>query len=170
MSNSGNDKRMVWMLLGLVAGLGIATLWPHEQVKAVATDRDAQFAMSTCLVNNIGNQEAIFVLDFLTGSLKGAVMGTSGEFTNFFFRELPLDFKLNPKKEAHYCIVTGGVQLQTADASLPPAPSIVYIGELTTGRIIAYSFGYRDSAASDRPLALSPMATFPFRQPDPGAN
>ncbi|MDB5392399.1 MAG: hypothetical protein JWM11_8045 [Planctomycetaceae bacterium] len=169
MSNPGNDKRMVWMLLGLVAGLGIATLWPHEQVKASATDRDAQFAMSTCSISAIGNQEAIFVLDFLTGSLKGAILGSGGDFTHFFFRDLPVDFKLDPKKEAHYCLVTGGVQLQ-GDATVPPAPSIVYIGELTTGRIIAYSFGYRDGTVSDRPVALLPIATFPFRQPDPGAN
>lgn len=168
MSSPGNDKRMIWMLLGLVAGLGIATLWPHEQVKASATDRDAQFAMSTASVTAIGNQEAIFVLDFLTGSLKGAVLGTNGEFTHFFFRDLPLDFKLDPKKEAHYCIVSGGHQLSTQGGQLPPAPSIIYIGELTTGRIIAYGFGYRDGTAVARPVALAPIATFPFRQAEPG--
>lgn len=167
MSSPVNDKRTIQILLGLVLALGLAVVWPHEQIKASATDRASQFAMATCSVTAIGNQEAIFVLDFLTGSLKGGVLGTNGEFTNFFFRDLPLDFKLDPKKEAQYCLVTGGHQLSTQGGQLPPAPSVIYVGELTTGRIIAYGFGYRDGVAAARPVALVPIATFPFRQPEP---
>jgi len=102
----------------------------------------------------------------LTGSLKGAVLGTNGTFTHFFFRDLPLDFKFDPKKQAHYCIITGGHQL-SAGGQLPPAPSVIYVGELTTGRIIAYGFGYRDGVASATPVPLAPLATFQFRQPEP---
>lgn len=167
MSNPVGDKRVTQLLLGLVAVLGIAALWPHEQIKASATDRDAQFAMATCAVNAVGNQEGIFVLDFLTGSLKGGILGTDGQFQHFFYRDLPQDFKLDPKKQAHYCMITGGHQLSVQNAAVPPAPSIIYIGELTTGRIIAYGFGYRDGVSEARPVALTPIATFPFRQPEP---
>jgi hypothetical protein len=161
------DKRTVWMVIGLVAGLGIATLWPHEQVKAVATDRDAQFAMTTCQVGVIDPIEAIFVLDFLTGSLKGAVLNrTNASFTNFFFRDLPQDFGIDPKKEAHYCMVTGLAQLATSGAS-PPATSVIYVGEMTTGKIICYGFQFVESAQPLAPRGLYPVAKFPFREPDP---
>lgn len=167
MYQHGNDKRTVWLVIGLVAGLGIATLWPHEQAKAVATDRDAQFAMATCQVGAIDTLEAVFVLDFLTGSLKGAVLNrTNNSFTNFFFRDLPQDFGTDPKKEAHYCIVTGLAQLAAA-GNIPPASSVVYVGELTTGKIICYGYAFRESATPMAPQPLIPVAQFPFRQPDP---
>lgn len=167
MSQHGNDKRTVWLVIGLVAGLGIATLWPHEQAKAVATDRDAQFAMTTCQVGAIDTMEAIFVLDFLTGSLKGAALNrTNNSFTNFFFRDLPQDFGTDPKKEAHYCIVTGLAQLAAA-GNTPPASSVVYVGELTTGRIICYGFRFQESARPLPPQPLALIARFPFREPDP---
>lgn len=162
-----NDKRTVWMVIGLIGGLAIATLWPHEEAKAVATDRDAQFAMATCQVGVIDPVEAIFVLDFLTGSLKGAVLNrTNATFTNFFFRDLPGDFGVDPKKEAHYCIVTGLAQM-AQQGSIPPATSVIYVGELTTGKIICYGFTFRESNAILPPRALVPMARFPFREPDP---
>ena len=162
-----SDKRTVWLTIGLMAGLGIATLWPHEQVKAVATDRDAQFAMTTCQVGVIDPIEAIFVLDFLTGSLKGAVLNrTNAQFTNFFFRDLPQDFGIDPKKEAHYCIVTGQAQMASAGAQ-PPAPSVIYVGELTTGKIICYGFTFAESARPLAPRGMIRMAGFPFREPEP---
>lgn len=166
MSNPGNDKRLMWMLLGLVAGLGIASLWPHEQAKASATDRDAQFAMATCAISAQSNQEAVFVLDFLTGSLKGAILGADGVFANFFIRDLAADFELDPKKEAHYCIVSGGHQLAGA-GPVPPAASVLYIGELTSGRIAAYGFNFRDGVVAERPVPLVLLHSFPFRQPKP---
>lgn len=162
MSIPGKDKRLVWMLLGLVAGLGIATLWPHEQVKASATDRDAQFAMTTCAISAHSNQEAVFVLDFLTGSLKGAILGADGEFSYFYIRDLATDFELDPKKEAHYCMVTGGHQLAAGGAG-----SVLYVGELTTGKIAAYGFSYQNGAVAERPVPLVLLHSFPFRQPKP---
>ncbi len=162
-----SDKRTVWMVVGLVAGMGIATLWPHEEVQAVATDRDAQFAMTTCQVGVIDPIEAVFVLDFLTGSLKGAVLNrTNASFTNFFFRDLPQDFGIDPKKEAHYCMVTGLAQLANVGAN-PPATSVIYVGELTTGKIICYGFSFSESARPLAPRTLVPVARFPFREPDP---
>lgn len=162
-----NDKRTVWMVIGLVGGLAIATLWPHEQAKAVATDRDAQFAMATCQVGVIDPVEAVFVLDFLTGSLKGAVLNrTNASFTNFYFRDLATDFGIDPKKEAHYCIVTGLAQLAATGAN-PPATSVVYVGELTTGKIICYGFRFTESARIMPPRPLEVVSKFPFREPDP---
>lgn len=167
MSQQRHDGRAVWLTMGVLGGLAIAAYWPHEQVRAVSTDRDAQFAMATCQVGAIAAQEAIFVLDFLTGSLKGGVLSQNGTFSTFYYRDLPKDFGLDPKKEAHYCIVTGLATLSTQSSNVPPAPSVVYIGELTTGKIVAYGFGYREGSRTATPVALTPIAQFPFREPEP---
>lgn len=160
-----SDNRTVWMMIGLLAGLGIATLWPHEQARATAVDRDAQFAMTTCQVAPIDPVEAVFVLDFLTGSLKGAVLNrTTGLFASFYFRDLPQDFQIDPKKEAHYCIITGNAQMAINNAANPPATSVVYVGELTTGRIIAYGFS---QAGGGGPRQMFKFSEFQFREPEP---
>ena len=106
------DRRFVWILVGLGAGLGIGYFWPHEPAYAVATDRDAQFAMTTCNVSLLDPIEGIFVLDFLTGSLKGAVLNRqAGKFYSFYYRDLASDFRVDPKAEPHYSIVTGTATL-----------------------------------------------------------
>ncbi len=162
-----NGKLTLGIVIGLAAGLAIATIWPHEQAQAAVTDRDAQFAMTTCQVNAVDGSEAIFVLDFLTGSLKGAALHRSGKFTNFYFKDLASDFRINPKKEAHYCIVPGMASVNTSGGALP-APSVLYVGELTTGRIICYAFAAtRDTGTIQAPTSLLKVAEFPFREPDP---
>ena len=169
MNRQGNGRLTLGIVIGLVAGLGIAALWPHEQARAVATDRDAQFAMTTSQVSAIDGLEAVFVLDFLTGSLKGAVLHrNTGKFTNFYYRNLAKDFRINPKKEAHYCIVPGMAQLN-AEGSVAPAPSVIYVGELTTGRIISYAFAAARDGGGEvhAPIEMVQGSDFPFREPDP---
>src|SRR5690606_31555016 len=102
------DHRGVWVVLGLVAGLAVTAFWPHEQAYAVATDRDAHFAITTLNVGVIDPIEGVFVLDFLTGSLRGAVLNRQvGKFTAFYERDLAVDFGLDPKTEPRFAIVSG---------------------------------------------------------------
>lgn len=162
------QKRVVWFTIGALAGAMFISLWPKEQALAVASDRSDQFSMATCQVNLLEPLEAIFVLDFLTGSLKGATLSRQGTgFTSFFFRNLPADFGLDPKKEAKWVMVTGQAQLQ-ARGNPVPAQSVVYVGELTTGKIICYGFTSSNAQRATPPQALTPVATFPFREPDVG--
>jgi len=162
------DKRAVWFVLGVFAGLAVASIWPKEEALAVGTDRDAQFALTTCQVSVLDPLEAIFVLDFLTGSLKGAVMNRqAGAFTSFYFRNLAADFQLDPKKEARWSIITGQAQL-AARGGASPAQSVIYVGELTTGKINCYGFSWRETPRPTPPQPLTPVAMFPFREPDVG--
>ena len=83
MQPNSNERRLVWMGMGLMAGLCLAYIWPHEMAHAVATDRDDRFAMCTVDVG-FGNADAVFVLDFLTGRLQGAMLNQqTASFTNF---------------------------------------------------------------------------------------
>src|SRR5689334_4178618 len=99
------DRRMVWLLLGVLAGIGLSALWPTEQVHAIATDRSDRFAVCTVDVGP-GTPDAVFVLDFLTGRLTGAMLNPqSGIFTNFYFRNVAADFIIDPNAKAKYAII-----------------------------------------------------------------
>ena len=62
----------VGVVIGLLAGLMIAGLWPDTPLHAVATDRSESFALATGFVDQ--DAEAVFYLDSLTGTLRAAVL------------------------------------------------------------------------------------------------
>ena len=109
--------------------------------------------------------DGVFVLDFLTGSLKGGVLNRQhGKFTAFYFRDLAKDFKVDPQAEPHYAFVTGTAQL-TGEGGSTPASGVVYVGELTSGIIRCYAFPWRESNEPVRPVMMTPIDQFPFRAP-----
>src|SRR5438105_1257650 len=71
------DGRAAWLVVGLVAGLGVSSFWPHEAAYAT-TDRSTQFAMCSGPVGGFVGLtnpiDGVFTLDFLTGDLKWAVL------------------------------------------------------------------------------------------------
>lgn len=164
MTRSISDSRGVWCVVGLVAGLGIATLWPHEPALASATDRTAQFSMATASVNPITPLEGVFVLDFLTGSLKGAVLNEqSYTFTQFYYRDLAQDFKVDPKKEPSYAMVTGVANINSRPG-FQASNGVIYIAELSSGRVAAYGFAYTVARVPQPPIKLIPLDNFQFRE------
>src|SRR5437588_3749282 len=79
MRNMMAVNRMTWLAGGLVAGLAIAYFWPHEPTYATTADRDTQFSMVTVPVGTSAAgvndpMEAVFIIDFLPGLLRGAEM------------------------------------------------------------------------------------------------
>ena len=149
MNSMTADRRMVWLLTGVIAGLGLAALWPAEPVHAIATDRSDRFAICTVDVGP-GTSDAVFVLDFLTGRLTGALLNSqSGIFTNFYFRNVAADFIVDPNTKAKYAIIPGAGFLNTG-GGLTTASGVVYIGELSSGKLVAYRFPYRNSARPPR--------------------
>jgi hypothetical protein len=164
MTRSISDSRGVWCVVGLVAGLGIATLWPHEPALASATDRTAQFSMATASVNPITPLEGVFVLDFLTGTLRGAVLNEqSALFTQFYYRDLAKDFNVDPKKEPSYAMVTGVANIN-ARPGFQASNGVIYIAELSSGLVRAYGFSYTVARAPMPPIPMVPLDKFPFRQ------
>lgn len=167
MSNRVTDHRMIWLAIGVAAGLCLSYFWPHEPALAVTTDRNSKFAMATCEISSVsayGGAEGIFVLDFLTGQLTGAILNNkTGTFTYRCSRSIANDFKVDPKAEPHYAIVTGSANLPNK-GNANPASGVIYIGELSSGQVICYSFPYR---FTNRPtvVPLTKLAWFPFRDP-----
>jgi hypothetical protein len=127
---------ITWLLLGLMAGLLIS--FTRAPVHAVATDRHENFVICTGPVDT--DVEAVYFLDHLTGDLTGAVLSTqSGKFNTLYRHNILNDLKVDPSKNPRYLMVTGQANLRRGASRLRPALSCVYVAELTTGRIAAYT-------------------------------
>ena len=168
MTTNLSNRRAVWFVLGTLAGLGLSAFWPVEHVHALATDRSDRFSVTTVTVGPT-SPDAVFVLDFLTGRLTGALINQqSGVFTNFYFRNLAADFGVPRDAKPRYAIMTG-LGNMTSGSGLSTAQGIIYIGELNSGKLAAYRFPYRISRVPIlEPLPVELIAFFPFRDPEPG--
>jgi hypothetical protein len=160
-----------WLAGGLLAGLAIAWMWPHELTYANTADRDSQFMMITVPVGNAGVGildpiDAVFILDFLTGQLKGACLNRqTGTFTSSYARDLAKDFNVPGNAEPHYTMASGYAQMP-AQGGLTMASGILYVGELRSGQMAAYAFPWKEQGMG-APVALTPLSTYQWKQPAP---
>ena len=160
MTVASTDRRWLWMSIGLAAGLVIAFVWPHEHAAAVVSDRNDKFAMVTAQFDVTDFVEGVFVLDFLTGQLRGSVMDPrGGKFSAMFTRNVAADFQVNPNEPGTYAIVSGRTNLPSTRGGRP-ATSCIYIAELTSGKVVCYSFPVNARGAAP----LTPIDTFQFRE------
>ena len=158
------DNRKMYLALGLVAGLAISYIWPQQPARAVGTDRDAQFSMTTMRVSPDG-LEAIFVLDYLTGQLTGGAMSRQqSKFMVRYMRNLSNDFGVDTETEPRYAVISGVGQLQNRAGRGTRATSLLYVGELKSGKVIAYAIDWQDTR---RPVVspIEPVDSFFFRKP-----
>jgi hypothetical protein len=162
---------MMWLATGLAAGLAVAYFWPPERAYATNADRDANFAMVTIPVgtNVAGIQDAldgVFILDFPTGQLKGAVINRqTGKFTALYFRDLAKDFKVDPDAQPHYAMVTGYGQV-AGQAGLSFSAGILYVAELSSGKLAAYTFPWKEVLRpAGQNVQLYPLDVIQWRQP-----
>lgn len=145
-----SNRRMVWLVAGLLAGLGATYFWPQEPAYANTADRDKSFALITVPVGmsaaGINDPlEGVFVLDFLTGKLQGAVLHrTAGQFAAFYERDLQKDFELKRGADPRFAIASGYAGL-AGQQNVTFASGIIYIAELNTGKLRAYAFPYREA-------------------------
>ena len=165
MQSRTSERRLAWMGMGLVAGLCLAYFWPHEMAHAVATDRSDRFAVCTIDVG-FANPEAVFVLDFLTGRLQGAMLNQqTAMFTNFWARNIAADFQVKSDSgaKAKYVIIPGRADL-TSQGGITTATGVLYIGELTSGKVGVYRFPFRTSKQPLPVQPIEPFDYFPFRE------
>jgi hypothetical protein len=149
--------------VGVAAGLCLSYFWPHEPALAVGTDRSEKFALSIVPVSD--EVDAIFVLNFLTGRLQGHVMSDKFlKFSHAYYRNVFEDFELPQSAKPVYAIV-GGRTLLTSTGPGTMAHGVVYIGELTTGLVNAYSFQYNETNQRLPPQPMMPLDQFQFSEP-----
>lgn len=165
----------VWLLAGLLLGLIISGLWPRQPLHAVATDRAETFAIATGPVDE--EVEAVYFLDFLTGTLRAGVLSNQGQgFQSLYQTNVTTDLRafielrnaeirarnaalirkgLPPQPEVewptspNYLMVTGIADVRRgATARMRPALSTVYVAETNTGIVMAYVMPWDSSAYS----------------------
>ena len=164
MNSRANERQLVWLICGVIGGLCLAYVWPHEHVYAGATDRDANFAICTVEVGP-GTPDAVFVLDFNTGKLQGAMLSPQTQtFTNFWFAHVAQDFKVPKKGKFTMIPGSGFLNAPNQGNGQAIATGVLYIGEVTTGMVGCYRFGYVNARAPMPPEPLQPVDVFPFRE------
>ncbi|NQT38108.1 MAG: hypothetical protein HQ581_11495 [Planctomycetes bacterium] len=165
MSRSWKPYWFVWLILGLGIGLTVSGLWPNTPLHATATDRFEKFAVATGSVDD--EREAVYFLDFYTGELRAAVIGTFGWKFNSFFRANVLgdlnalmmqerggdggDAAGGPLvtgRDTRYLLVTGRADLKARGAAQTrPGAAIVYVIEVESGWLLAYAIPWNRTIA-----------------------
>ncbi|GAB4151450.1 MAG: hypothetical protein Tsb009_26870 [Planctomycetaceae bacterium] len=157
-----SENRFVWLAVGLIAGLGVSYFWPHEPALATGNDRDAKFGMLTTPM--APNVEGVFVLDYLTGQMTGAVLNSAtGKFNHVYLRNVAVDFNVDPKAQPHYAFVAGQAALPRRVGVVPGA-SVIYVGELSSGKVLAYGMNYPRTTRAVPPQKFILFGAFPFRE------
>ena len=162
-----------WLLalaLGLVVGLILGGLWPHTPLHATATDRVDNFALATGPVDD--TTEAVYYLDFLSGTLRGAVLSnTTQNYQAVYETNIHADLAnviamhnqnlapagrgtqpvqdLQIPANPSYMMVTGAIDIRrVAGQRRRPPRSALYVAEANTGIVLAYVIPWSPEAHS----------------------
>lgn len=164
MSVNRTNYKLVWLTAGLVAGISVASIWPHEPLSAATADRNEKFGLITAAVNS--EAEAVFVIDYLTGRLSGALLNRTRQgtaFVNFYYRNLAEDFKVGASGEPYYAVSSGIASIPNSGGN-QWGLSALYVAELTSGKVGAYAIPFQISQRPLPPQPLTPIDSFPFRE------
>jgi hypothetical protein len=156
--------------IGLAIGLMAGGLWPQTSLHATATDRVDSFAIATGPVDD--EVEAIYFLDFLSGDLRAMVLGKQvGGFCGLFSINAGQHLGVDPGKNPRYLMATGLVNLRHGGSRMQPSRAVVYVAEVTSGKVGAYAIPWNASmSAPGQKIVqnLVPVAMDQFRTPPAG--
>jgi hypothetical protein len=160
-------QKLVWMAAGLVVGFVLGGFVGHSPLHAVATDRQENFAIATCPVNE--DQEAVVFLDFLTGDLKATLFNTiQAEPTVgvIYSKNILADMAIDATKNPKFLMVTGRLQLRP-QSQLQFGASVIYVAEVNSGKVGVFAMPYSLAALQKAQGATGEFRTIfvgPFRQ------
>jgi hypothetical protein len=166
MKTHANESRLLWLLCGVVGGLCLAYFWPHEELRASATDHSDKFAICTVEVAPL-TPEAVFVLNFTTGELRGALLNSqTGGFTNYWIANVAQDFQITGKGDKTKYVIIPGTGFLAANNQQPSggavAAGVLYVGELSSGMVGCYRFHYSNTPVAMAPQRMEAAASFQF--------
>jgi hypothetical protein len=157
-------SRAAWLGIGALAGLALGGFWPQAPLHSVATDRQENFAIATGIVDS--DVEAVYTLDFLTGELSAAVLNPSTRlFAAGYKRNITADLGVETGKSPKYLMVSGLAELR-GGGQTQFGSSVLYVAELTSGKLGVYAISNANAAATGRagtgqPIIL--LQVVPFR-------
>jgi len=149
-------------VMGLLVGAGAIWCLPQQHLSAGTASGTDKFSMVTVPVTGIADTEAVFVLDHLTGIMRGGQLNNStGSFSHQFVHNVGADFQVPPGEQIpSYVIVSGSAQIRGGQA----AQGAIYVAEKSSGAVIAYGFPQPRGRGAAKPLQMVRMATFNFRE------
>ncbi|HQU46261.1 MAG TPA: hypothetical protein PK867_25835 [Pirellulales bacterium] len=155
----------MWLGGGIVIGLAIGMLWPPTPLQAVATDRADNFAIATGPLDD--DTEALFYLDFMSGELKATALSPiARKFFASFSANVAHDLGVNQARNPKYLMVTGNSIFRRGGGQVQPGNAVVYVAELTTGKVAAYAAPWSQAYAIAGRQIRAPMVlldVYPMR-------
>jgi hypothetical protein len=152
------------MIVGAVLAANVAGLWPQVAVHASATHGQDNFAIATGPVSS--DIEAIYLLDYLTGDLKAAVINLqTGKFMSLYEWNVGQDLGAGSTKNPRYLMVTGLASMRRGGLG-QLGSSVVYVTEISSGQIMAYGLPWtagRELAQVPFKGQLIPLDSLHFR-------
>lgn len=114
--------------------------------------------------------EGVYVLDVVTGELKGAALNVrTGKFmTAYAYSDIAKDLQADGVKNPKYLMVTGEAQMtQGFGPNGRIGRSVIYVAEVNSGWVACYSVPWtanRATATNQVTAAFQFVDRFPFRQ------
>jgi hypothetical protein len=139
------------IVIGAIVAANLAGWWPQTPVHAMATHGQDNFAIATGPIAT--DVEAVYILDYLTGDLRAAVLNVgNGHFMSFFEKNITEDLAgAAGSKNPRYLMVTGAADLRKSGNNMMGS-SVVYVAEFTSGQIAAFGIHWQPSQSQKAEL------------------
>ena len=130
--------RFYWLAIGMLVGSLSSGFLPHSPLYASATHGADGFAIATGDVDD--GIEGLYVLDHVTGELKGAVFNPiARKFTGFYQSNILQDFGVTAGGgDTRFLMVTGVADMRRGAGKFRMARSVVYIADVKSGTVAVY--------------------------------
>jgi hypothetical protein len=165
-------QNLVWLtagiLIGAITGGYLGGFLVNAPLHAVATDRQENFAIATVPFD--GEQEAVAVLDFVTGDLKATTFNVVRTPTPMigmvYSKNVLADLGVDATKSPKFVMVSGALQVRP-QGNIMFASAVIYIAEVNSGKIGVYALPYNRAQlqnANGTEMQFATVYAGPFRQ------
>jgi len=150
----------------LTAAAGYLFVTPVQQAQGQVANSNDKFSMVTVPISAGNENYAVFVLNHLTGVLRGAALNNAtGTFTHHYIHNAAADFQAaSATPDPKYAIVSSFATFQNSGGGAQPANGVIYIGELSSGAVIAYGFQLPRGRVSQGPMPMTKLDFFRFSE------
>jgi hypothetical protein len=154
-------RSVMMFAAGAVTMAMVVYLLPPDKAQAPVVHGNDKFTMITVPAIELGETEAVFVLNHLTGVLSGAFMNVqSQKFTHRFLHNVAADFNTS-SPEPKYAIVSSYAALRPS-GGVQAAVGVIHIAELSTGVVISYGYPRPTNKNMGTTVPLAKLDFFQF--------
>ena len=143
----------------------VTSLLPPKSAQAPVALGNDKFSMVTVPATELGDPEAVFVLNHLTGVLTGAFFSSQTQaYTQRYVHNVAADFNTGSNPEPKYAIVSCYVPQLRASGGVQPASGLIHVAELSSGLVITYGYARPSGKNVGTTMALAKLAYFQFAE------